>query len=112
MDEGALAASRAAELKPNAPLKFGRNGETLDRCLYSAPRINECLPRDQLKLSANWYTLPIRPCGRLVAGPIESSVWPLSTGRVMLVIAEPISNGPGMQPGLEALQPPPNSTPI
>ena len=54
IEDGALLIRRVAELKPNAPLKFGRNGETSDRCLNSPPKMKECLPFTQVRLSANW----------------------------------------------------------
>src|SRR5256885_10552374 len=53
MVDGALLTTRVAELKPNAPLKLGRNGETSERCLNSPPKMKECLPCTQVRLSAD-----------------------------------------------------------
>jgi hypothetical protein len=54
IEDGALLIRRVAELKANAPLKFGRKGETSERCLNSPPRMKECLPCSHVRLSANW----------------------------------------------------------
>src|SRR5205085_1816134 len=76
----------------------------------------ECLPFVHDRLSENWATRTARPCGTLVAGPIDCKVTPEARMpvNVMFVNALSISDVSGMQPlskSFEVVVQPPNVTP-